>query len=76
MHGITHLLSSQQDQIGSEDSEKGHSCTWHRFTHSLSIEPHAKIERKDGEKACTPLELAWIHSPTVKSIVIPGWQCK
>ena len=34
-HGITHWLSSQQDQSGSEDSEKGHSWTWHVITHSL-----------------------------------------
>ena len=26
-HGITHFLSSQQDQSGSEDSEKGHNWT-------------------------------------------------
>ena len=36
-HGITHFLSSQQDQSESEGSElKGHSWTWHEITHILS----------------------------------------
>ena len=35
-HEITHSLSSQQDQSGSEDSEKGPSWSWHEITYFLS----------------------------------------
>jgi len=37
---ITHILGSQQDQSVGEQSEKGHSWTWHEITHCLSSQQH------------------------------------
>ena len=47
--GITHFLSSQWDQIGSEDSEKGHSWTWHAITYFLSSQQD-QMESEASEK--------------------------
>ena len=45
--GITHILSSQQDQNGSDSEE--HSWTWHEITHKLSS-PQDHSDSQDNEK--------------------------
>ena len=51
----THILSSQQDQSGSEDSKKGHSWTCHQITHKLSHQQCQSIYNK-----ITPItDLQW-----------------
>ena len=45
----THLLSSEQGQIGCEDSDKGHCWTWHEITHKLSTQ-QAQINNENNDK--------------------------
>ena len=43
-------FADEQDQSGCEDSEKGHSWTWHGITHNLSSQWQDQSGSEDSEK--------------------------